>query len=155
MAGSDIGYAATHLLCDVRYLHRLWCYAMSSTEPMQISVTELAYGPIAYGAMRCPVLSERTVLVKLGRIPHSREKYQQVAPYAMSGTGIPYAAIPTYARAMRCPALASRMLLRACYAMSGTSQHCAVLTSSMLLRACYAMPGTALAYAATRYAVLT
>eukprot|EP00961_Rhodomonas_salina_P231133 3122360-Rhodomonas_salina.1 len=46
----------------------------------------------------------------------------------MSGTDIAYGAISTYARAMRCP----RMLIR------------------YLLRPCHAMPGTDMAYAPTR-----
>eukprot|EP00961_Rhodomonas_salina_P053485 717550-Rhodomonas_salina.4 len=71
------------------------------------------------------------------------------ACYAMSGTGISYAAgisLPRYARAVRCPVLPYAMHLRIRYAMSSTD----ICSAAIGLRSCCALPGTDIGYAATR-----
>eukprot|EP00961_Rhodomonas_salina_P269749 3644277-Rhodomonas_salina.5 len=72
-----------------------------------------------------------------------------LAPYEMSGTDPAYGAptlLSSYALAMWCPVLTSRMVLPGSHQPSPPIK----VSSAICLRACYAMPGTDLAYAATR-----
>eukprot|EP00961_Rhodomonas_salina_P007946 107794-Rhodomonas_salina.3 len=60
----------------------------------------------------------------------------------MRGTDLAYAAmLPAYAPATQCPVA---IMLRRCYAMSGTG----ILYAASGSRACYAMSGTEIAYGA-------
>eukprot|EP00961_Rhodomonas_salina_P086529 1163169-Rhodomonas_salina.4 len=84
-------------------------------------------------AMRCPVLTYRTVL-----FPDACGIACLLSAYAMSYTDIPR----VYVGAMRCPVLTY-----------GALAYCPVLTSRMVLRMCYAKPATNKAHV-TDYSML-
>eukprot|EP00961_Rhodomonas_salina_P009256 125901-Rhodomonas_salina.3 len=137
---TNLSYDATHVLCDVRYQPRLYCYQAKAV--------------LCTASARCATTGGGQLTYRPTRV----------------GTDLAYGApLSAYARATRCPVLAERMVIyyrptRACYAMPGTElavsatslarggsdraggAEVSVLCFPIALRACYAMSGTEIAY---------
>eukprot|EP00961_Rhodomonas_salina_P003929 54166-Rhodomonas_salina.1 len=117
------------------------CYAVCGTE-------------LAYAAMRCPVLSWRTLLCGVRRMSRMLDAPPSFSPSPSS----PFSPSPEYAAAAAAGGGGGGERGRAgggiaCYAVSGTelaypATRCAVLTDRRL-RMSYALRGTELGYAAT------
>eukprot|EP00961_Rhodomonas_salina_P182645 2465887-Rhodomonas_salina.1 len=129
--GTDLAYCATRSIRNGVWCAPLSTYAHAMRCPAKVRESEQAaykVVPSSVRAMRCP---------------------------AMSGTDIAQAALISYAFSTRCLVLTSPVVLRLCYALSGTSTrathplcnvrywHCAC---------CYKMSGTDPAYDATKAA---
>eukprot|EP00961_Rhodomonas_salina_P072962 980139-Rhodomonas_salina.3 len=112
----------------MKYCSICACYALSDTS-------------IGYRAMQCPVLAEAIVLCNV-----------RLSCYAMSGTSVGYRAMqcPVLRYAMPVGGVEltiSTVTSLSCYAYAA---RCPVLREAILLRVCYAVSGTDLRYAATR-----
>eukprot|EP00961_Rhodomonas_salina_P140102 1885436-Rhodomonas_salina.2 len=122
MPGTEIGYAAAYLLCDVRYWYRLGAVRYRQCLVQRCIVLRVRYAMSGaereYGAYAATRLLDGRRAGAI-RLPTC---------YAMSGTDVAYAA----------------MSLRACYAMSSAD----TASGPMSLRSCYAVSGSDLAYAA-------
>eukprot|EP00961_Rhodomonas_salina_P084083 1130297-Rhodomonas_salina.5 len=95
MSGADIAYGATtRLLRDVRYWHSVWCFCASATRCPVLPYGVRCYRPTR--ATRCPDDRDHLLRVLLVRL-----LLRFLSPYAP-------------------PTPSPRIMLCACYAMSGT-----------------------------------
>eukprot|EP00961_Rhodomonas_salina_P236058 3190258-Rhodomonas_salina.3 len=140
MPGTELGYAATLLLRDVR--------GQGSLEHLDLSDSDLT-----------PQVP-RNAYAPTRPLRHVRYRHRLgLMSYAIASTHMRYTCfvlrgLCCYEQACNCigphfPAVGSPICLRACYEMSGTAIAYGATKSASLLRACYAMPGTDLGYLPT------